>query len=495
MKTWTSLSLGSVLVCWLGLPALQSQAAKPKEARPNIIFILADDLGYGDLGCYGEKLIRTPNLDRFAAEGLKFTSYYAPAANCSPSRAGLLTGRIPTRLGITDWIPQLSPMHIKREEVTIATLLRRAGYATALVGKWHLNGGFDQADQPQPGDHGFDYWFATQNIALPSHRNPTNFYRNGRPVGPLQGYSAEIIGAETTHWLEVRDKTKPFFLYVAFHEPHEPIATAKRYVDLYPTKTPSEADFNGNITQFDDAFGRLMRVLDAQGLRENTLVFFTSDNGPAITSMHPHGSAGPLRAKKGHLYEGGIRVPGLLRWPGHTQPGSVSDEPVSGIDFLPTLCAIDGIALPAERKIDGASLLPVLQGKPVQRSTPLFWHFFAASSAPKVAMRVGEWKLLAHLDQPDPIKRNHITAADQRAMKTAEFTTLELYNLHDDIGEKHDLAAQEPQRVQQMAAPMRELYHEVRNECPLWPEWTFANYDGPRIEWPAYWNPNTRAKK
>lgn len=478
------------------VPTAMAAAPRQSSPPPNFLFVVADDLGYGDLACYGDRTLRTPNLDRLAAEGLRLTGYYAPAANCSPSRTGLLTGRIPTRAGITDWIPQLSPMHVRRSEVTIATLLGRAGYATCLVGKWHLSGGFDLTDQPQPGDHGFQEWFATQNVALPSHRDPVNFVRNGRPVGPLHGYSADLVASEAISWLaEKRDKAKPFFLYVAFHEPHEPIATAKQYVDLYPATQPSYAAHHGNITQFDAAMGRLMKALDEQHLRDNTLVSFTSDNGPAITPMHPHGSAGPLREKKGHLYEGGIRVPGLFRWPGHTRPGSVSDEPLSGVDLLPTVCAITGIAPPADRKIDGASILPLFDGKPVPRATPLFWHFFAASSAPKVAMRVGDWKLLAHLDQPGPTKRNHITAQDQRALKTAELTTFELYNLRDDIGERRDLAARHPQRVAAMAAPMRKLYHEVRDECPVWPDWTFANYDGPRIEWPPYWKPKRATKK
>jgi arylsulfatase A len=363
------------------------------------------------------------------------------------------------------------------------------------VGKWHLNGGFDQSGQPQPGDHGFDYWFATQNLALPSHRDPTSFYRNGKPVGLIKGYSAEIVGTEAIRWLTtIRDKARPFFLYVAFNEPHEPIATAQRYVDLYPGKEASQAAHHGNITQFDDAFGRMMRALEAERLRDNTLVFFTSDNGPAITPLHPHGSAGPLREKKGHLYEGGIRVPGLLRWPGHTRPGSVSAEPVSGVDFLPTLCALTGIPLPAGRKIDGANFLPVLESKPITRTTPLFWHFFAASSAPKVALRVGDWKLLAHLDRPGPSKRNHITTEDQRALKTAALTTFELYNLRDDLGEQHDLAQKEKERVQALAAQMHRLYLEVRDECPLWPEWTFANYDGPRIQRPPSWKPQRKPR-
>lgn len=484
------------LLTWFAaitLAGLQTNGAS--SPPPNVVVVLTDDLGYGDLGCYGDPLIRTPHLDRFAREGLRFTNYYAPAANCSPSRAGLLTGRIPSRLGITDWIPQLSPMHLKRDETTIATLLRRAGYATSLVGKWHLNGGVECRDQPQPNDHGFDDWFATQNIALPSHRNPTNFYRNGVAAGPQQGYAAEIVGREAVAWLDRRDPKRPFFLYVAFHEPHEPIATAKRYEDLYPAQPPSRTAHHGNITQMDDAFGRLMAALDKRGLRENTFVLFSSDNGPAITPMHPWGSAGPLREKKGHLYEGGIRVPAILRWPGHTRPGSVSDAPVVGVDLLPTLCAISGTPLPRGKTLDGASWLPLLEGRPLVRSTPLFWHFFAASSAPKVAMRIGDWKLLARLDQGNPTRRNHITAEDQRALKIAELDGLELYNLRTDPGEKHDLAQQEPKRLEEMASQMRKLYHEVRDECPMWPEWKFANYDGPRIEWPPYWKPRAKARK
>ena len=481
----------------LALCLTAAGAADSPAPRPNIIIVITDDLGYGDLGCCGDRVLRTPNLDRFAAEGLRFTSCYAAAANCSPARTGLMTGRFPTRAGVTDWIPTLSPMHVRRDEITVATLLRRAGYATCLTGKWHLAGKLGDPEQPQPSDHGFDYWFATQNVALPSHRNPVNFFRNGQAVGPCSGYSAAIVADEAIGWLSgKRDRAKPFFLYVAFHEPHEPIATDPQFSEGYPfPNEPSRMAHHGNITQFDHAFGRLMRTLDEQKLRQSTFVFFTSDNGPAITPMHPHGSAGPLREKKGHLYEGGIRVPGILRWPGHTRPGTTSDEPISGIDFLPTLCALAGAAPPPGRKIDGVNFLPLLTGASLQRSTPLFWHFFAASSAPKVAMRVGDWKLLARLDAPEPRRRNHIDPDDQQALKTAELTTFELYNLRDDIAESRDLAAQEPQRVQTLAAQMTKLYHEVRDECPVWPAWTFANYEGPRIEWPPYWKPRGKAAK
>ncbi|MBW3600736.1 MAG: sulfatase-like hydrolase/transferase, partial [Planctomycetes bacterium] len=337
------------------------------EPPPNFLVVLADDLGFGDLGCYGHPVIQTPNLDRFAAEGLRLTDCYAASANCSPARTGLMTGRTPYRCGIHNWIPMFSPMHVRAEEVTIATLLRRAGYKTCHVGKWHLNGRFNLPGQPQPNDHGFDHWFSTQNNALPSHRDPDNFVRNAEPVGRLEGYSAPLVAAEAIRWLrEVRDPEKPFFLFVCFHEPHEPIATDARFAALYPSPDdPTLSAHHGNVTQMDDAFGRLMTAIDELGLRDDTLAFFTSDNGPAITRAHPHGSAGPLREKKGHVYEGGIRVPGLLRWPGKTKAGSESSEPVSGVDLLPTLCEIAGIRPPADRNLDGASFLPIFDGEPI----------------------------------------------------------------------------------------------------------------------------------
>ncbi len=221
--------------------------------RPNIVVVLADDLGYGDLACYGNKVVKTPNLNRFAREGLRLISYYAAAANCSPSRAGLLTGRTPTRIGIQDWIPMLSPMHMRKEEITIAALLRKAGYATAHVGKWHLNGMFNLPGQPQPDDHGFEHWFSTQNNALPNHRNPYNFVRNGIPVGEVEGYSSKILVDEAARWLtKLRDPAKPFFLYVCFHEPHEPIATDKRFTDMYRSRMNPVAQRINSSTQLND---------------------------------------------------------------------------------------------------------------------------------------------------------------------------------------------------------------------------------------------------
>ena len=467
------------------LLVLALAAAVTAADRPNIVVVLCDDLGYGDLGCFGNKVIQTPNLDRFAGEGMRLTSCYAAAANCSPARAGLLTGRTPYRAGIHNWIPMLSPMHLRRGEITLSSLLQKDGYTTCHVGKWHLNGQFNLPGQPQPSDHGFDYWFSTQNNALPNHRDPENFARNGKPAGPLSGYSSQLVVDEAIEWLgSIRDRRKPFFLFVCFHEPHEPIATAERFERPYrDLKDPSRVRHHGNVTQMDHSFGRLMRVLDTDGLRDGTLVFFTSDNGPAITRYHPHGSTGPLRAKKGHLYDGGIRVPGIIRWPGHTRPGSVSDQPISGLDVLPTVCEVTGTKIPKSRHLDGTSFLPALAARPIERTQPLYWHFNVASSRPKVALRDGDWKLLAELNGPVIRPFGDIRPGDQQAIKTATLGKLELYNLETDIGETTDLAERQPERLKAMRAVMAKLYREVREETPTWPAWTWPRNEGRQIIW------------
>jgi arylsulfatase A len=357
--------IGLILVVLVFLPTPVLRAAEDKPNRPNFVIVLCDDLGYGDLACYGHEKLKTPNIDQFAREGLRLTNCYAAAANCSPARTGFMTGRTPYRVGVHNWIPMFSPMHVRRQEITVVTLLRNAGYDTCHVGKWHLNGDFNLPSQPQPWDHGFNYWFSTQNNALPNHRNPNNFVRNGSSVGQLQGYAAQLVTDEAVHWLkDWRDKTKPFFIYVCYHEPHEPIATDDKFAKLYPSDDPSYSAHHGNITQMDDAFGRLMKTLDDLELRKDTFVYFTSDNGPAITGIHPHGSTGGFREKKGHLYEGGIRVPGILQWPGRTKANTVSDEPVSGVDLLPTLCEIAGVDVPSDRALDGASFVAGLSQSP-----------------------------------------------------------------------------------------------------------------------------------
>ena len=482
--------------------------------RPNLIIVLADDLGYGDLACYGSKNILTPNLDKFASEGLRLTNCYAAAANCSPARTGMMTGRTPWRVGVHNWIPFMSPVHLRESEITVATLLKNSGYTTCLTGKWHLNGMFNLPGQPQPNDHGFDHWFSVQNNALPNHKNPYNFVRNGIPMGPIEGYSADIVVDETIRWLrDVRDKEKPFFTYVCFNEPHAINMTAKKHTDLYKKiENPAKRVYYGNITQLDSAFGRLMDELNRQKLSDNTLVFFTSDNGPS-----GYGSAGPLRGGKSRLYEGGIRVPGILRWPGHTKPGSTSDEPVSGVDVLPTFCEIAGTDVPIDRKIDGSSFLPVFENKKIDRKTPLYWQLIRAYGEIKVAMRDGDWKLEARVRIPAELadkvigkggkgkpgaeltsdkkgwvtigklpKIDDIRKVDMELYKVAELTGFELYNLKEDVGETKDLKEIETARFAGMKEDLINLYREVREESPTWPDWTWSRDEVKRMVWPKY---------
>ena len=449
--------------------AVESQAAD----RPNVLIILCDDLGYGDLSCYGHPSIRTPNLDRLATQGIRLTQCYSASPVCSPSRVGLLTGRTPTRVGVYDWIPNGHAMHMPRGEVTIAMLLKKAGYDTAMAGKWHCNGKFNSGEQPQPGDFGFDHWFATQNNAAPSHENPRNFVRNGREVGPLEGYSSHIVADEAIRWLKAREGDDPFFLYVAFHEPHEPVASPPPLVSTYSgAETSDQAQYFANVTNMDAAVGRLMGVLDDLELASDTLVIFTSDNGPETLNRYPsanrsYGSPGPLRAMKLWLYEGGIRVPGIVRWPARIAAGQTVDEPVASVDFLPTLCQLAGVSPPADRALDGASITPVFAGRPIERPTPLYWHYYRAwAQSPVAAMRVGDWMVLGHATagkpQPDYPK------VDDTPFIKSDLTAFELYNLREDLSQKANLAAANPQKLEELSAQLLEKHRQVANEAPAW---------------------------
>ena len=253
--------VGGILIATLAL--VISSVAVPAAvagdaARPNVVVFLADDLGYGELGCYGNRQAVTPNLDRFATEGLRLTDCHSASSVCSPSRTAILTGRTPWRTGVFTWIPEGSPIHLRATEKTLPALLRAAGYDTCHVGKWHLNGLFNSPEQPQPNDHGYDHWMATQNNAAPSHAHPENFVRNGEAVGRADDYSAPFIAREAATWLRSRkDPKRPFFLAVWTHEPHYPIASAPRYEEQHAAVgDPAERTYRANVTQLDDAFGR-----------------------------------------------------------------------------------------------------------------------------------------------------------------------------------------------------------------------------------------------
>ena len=430
-----------------------------RAATPNFVIFLTDDQGWGDAGCYGHDEIKTPNLDRFAKQGLRLTQCYSACSVCSPSRSAILTGRTPYRNGVWRWIPTGSQYHLRTSEVTIAEVLKERGYATCHVGKWHLNGHFNKPTQPQPSDHGYDWWFATQNNAAPSHKNPRNFVRNGEPVGELKGFSAPLVAREAIHWLRSkRDPENPFFLTVWTHEPHLPIESDPKFMDLYKhIADPGIRQHHGNVTQLDHAFGMLLDTLDDLKLSDSTFVMFTSDNGPEGSGKgnpknrqamknRTRGSTGGLRGRKRHTHEGGIRVPGVIRWPGHVKPGSVSDTPVIGSDIFPTICQIVGIPLPSDRVIDGASLRPLFEGKAVERSQPLYWRNHLAPQQYRVAIRDGDWKIIGSDD----------------------LTRFELYNIRKDWQETTDLSAKHPDRFESLKKRLIEHDRAVLADGPDW---------------------------
>ena len=471
--------LGFAATVW-ALAAPQPVADAP-TAPPNVVVIYADDLGYGDLGVYGHHTIRTPHLDRLAGDGLRLTDFYAPSPLCSPSRAGLLTGRTPFRTGIRSWIPESSDIQLGPDEVTVATLVKGLGYETFLGGKWHLNGGLDVAAHTQPEDHGFDHWLALHAYPIPHNRNPTNFFRNGEPLGEVEGYTAQIVIDESIRWLESRDGTKPLFMYLAMVEPHSTHANPDAFnasyaqltrgvpkpivnglpeppLELLEARGPGE--YYANVTYMDAQIGRFLAALDEAGLRASTLVIFASDNGPVTTDwrnwweVNLYGSTGGLRGRKGDLYEGGIREPAIIRWPGHVEAGTVSDAIVNGYDLLPTLASVLGFELPADRPIDGEDFSAILGGGEFERRRPLYWEFDDVAGF-HYALRDGDWKLLAD----EALER------------------IELYDLATDPYEMVNRAAKRPEVVATLLGKLREAAESVRRD-PFLPSWVQTNREG-----------------
>jgi len=407
--------------------------------KPNIVVVFCDDLGYGDVGCFGHPRIKTPEIDRLAGEGVKLTCLYAGAPVCSPSRAAFFSGRNPNRVGVRDWIPQDSGIYLPRSTATVAQALKEAGYTTCLSGKWHLNSRFN-GRETTPGDFGFDHWFATQNNT--KHQDPTNFVRDGKRVGPLKGHASALVVDEAIDFIE-KAGDRPFAVFVTFHAPHEQIQTPEAYTSMYAdVPDPTTRDYYGSVSLVDHEVGRLVKAVDARGLREKTLVMFASDNGPEglrryQNAIHSHGSAGPLRGMKLSMYEGGLRVPGVIRWPGRVKPGSETAEPVAFQDVLPTLCAAAGAALPQGVALDGVDVLPILEGRTVERPVPLHWQYDVAQGGPwKVAVRRGPWKLLADADRKQ----------------------FALYDVVADVAETRDQAADHPDVVDRLREELERVY-------------------------------------
>lgn len=452
MKRRTFIQTGVATLAAQSLPAVSTQTQT--EDPPNMIYMLCDDLGYGDLSCYGHPIIQTPHIDRLASEGIRFTDCYSAAPVCSPARAGVLTGRTPHRCCIPDWIPTNSPTCLQHSEISVARLMKDKGYATAHCGKWHLNGVMD-GSQPTPGSHGFDHWFSTQNNASPTHKNPTNFVRNGEEVGEMVGYSSEIIAEETIAWMKA-NQSRPFCIFVWFHSPHEPIASGPDFMERYADiNEETRREYYGNVTQTDHAVGMIMNALGELKLDEKTLVMFTSDNGPETLNRYrgshrSHGSPGDMRAMKLHLYEGGIRVPGIARWTGTTPAGVENETPISGVDVLPTFCDLAGLTPPSDRAIDGTSIAPLLRNEAFKRDRALYWRYDKALSQPKIALRDGDWKLL--VDSP--------------------FQNYELYNLRDDPQETTNVMRQNPTEFVSLKDQLITTHFDVENDpVSQWKPW------------------------
>ena len=433
--------------------------------RPNILLIMLDDSGWTDFGCYGSE-IDTPRIDALAKEGMRFTDCHSAAPNCSPSRAGMLTGRMPTRVGMYSYIPPNHPMHLRDEEITIAELLKDAGYATGHFGKWHLSQlGWPSEKQPQPGDQGFDHSLGTANNSSPSHLNPTNFIRNGKAIGKVEGYACQIVADEFSTWLDTVDKDDPFLGVVWFNEPHTPIASPPELVEKYQkrlgNKAKKQATYYANIENVDIAVGKILDKLDEADRAKDTFVFVTSDNGGLATWSNKG-----LRGRKSFVYEGGHREPGVLRWPGKVPAGSTNDTTVSHLDLLPTICEICSVEAPSDRKLDGVSLTPLFKGEDIIRETPLFWFFYRVK--PAAAMRHGDWVILGYLDDPIEKHTHPLTAPDMPMIKSAPLHRFELYNLKDDPMQEKDLSTSQPERLSELSKRMKAIHREVVDEGPVW---------------------------
>ena len=462
----------STFVALLG----SSVFAGDRPDNPNIVVVLCDDLGYGDLECYGHPHIKTPHLNRLAKEGIRFTNFYSAAPVCSPARVGLLTGRSPNRAGVYNFIPDGRNVYMRDSEVTIPQLLKKKGYATCMSGKWHCNGKFNSKSQPQPGAAGFDHWFGTQNNASPSHENPNNFVRNGEPVGKLEGFSCQLVVDEAVNWLkgqQKKDATQPFFMYVAFHEPHEPIASPPDLVEEYSSvsKNENEAQYFANVANVDKAVGRLMASLKELKVDSNTLVVFTSDNGPETLNRYRRaknsfGRATPLRGMKLWTTDAGFRVAGIMRWPDQIAADQVVDHVVSSLDFLPTFCELAGAETPTDLELDGTSFLPALENKSPDRSKPLLWIFYNALNERRVAMRDGDWKVLAKLSID---RAKNVTVENDAAIKAATLSDFQMFKITEDLAENNDLSSSMPEKSAELKQRLEKQYQQLVAGSHVWP--------------------------
>ncbi|MDE0104980.1 MAG: sulfatase [Bryobacterales bacterium] len=475
----------TTLLRTVGLAVMATAAAAPAPP-PNVIVVLVDDLGWMDLGCQGSDFYQTPNIDRLAASGMRFTDGYASCAVCSPTRAALMTGRAPARLGITDWIraefqlanrqwpnirnmfgyhrpaaadrPLLTPVNelrLPHREITLAELLKPLGYTSAYIGKWHLGG-----RGHLPTDQGFDENYGGWDYGQPpSYFDP--YVESPRlPMGiptltPREPgeYLTDREADEAVAFID-RNRDRPFLLYLAHYAVHTPIQAKEGLIESYRAaqdgKGQDDPVYAAMVHSVDDAMGRLLDALQRNGLADRTIIVFTGDNGGLDRNGRPTEND-PLRSGKGYAYEGGLRTPWIVSWPGVTTPGSVSAEPMASIDLLPTIAAAVGTRPPVDRPIDGVDLSPVLRGGSLDERA-LVWHFphyrHGPGHDPYSVIRKGDWKLIRFYDPPK----------------------VELYDLSRDLGESRDLATAETGRTRELQDLLDERLNRVGARMPRRPE-------------------------
>lgn len=455
------------------LLACVTACAAPGKPRPNVIFILADDLGWMDLGCYGSALYETPHLDRLARQGVRFSAAYAACNVCSPTRASILTGKYPARLNLTDWLPgrpdrpdqKLNRPNLRQElpleEVTVAEALKSGGYRTGFIGKWHLG-----TEQFYPEKQGFDLNLGGCNKGHPpSYFSPYNIPT--LPDGPAGEYLTDRLTDESLRFI-VTASEQPFFLYLAHYAVHTPLQAKPELVTKYQTKLASmkrvEPEFKEDLGRrvrqvqthavyaammesLDQSVGRIMAKLQELRIDTNTVIFFTSDNGGLSTAEGTPTSNVPLRTGKGWNYEGGIRVPLIVSWPGVAAAGLVCGDPVISTDYYPTLLEIAGLPARPEQHRDGLSLVGLLKGG-CRPARPLFWHYPHYSNQggpPSGALRLGPWKLIEFYED----------------MRT------ELYNLNDDLSEQRDLAKVFPDKARELTSTLHQIRAETGAKMPV----------------------------